>query len=242
MSQQTLIKGLASGNITVPFSCSSTGEMNIATSSALDVNPITGASTSALQTTGNSSLSSIDSTLSAFTCDTSSVTVSSSVLPTNASTSALQSTGNSSLSSIDTKTPSLGQAVKSSSVPVTLASDQGALSVEGSSTSTSQTLAVAATTKTESTTLDTDGFKRIGYIVYTTGTGSFAQLEWSHDSSNWYHVESRSALASVSDAQGSSAQVVHYFTVDCLAKYVRVGVYNSTASPLTHEIIANRIA
>lgn len=48
-------------------------------------------------------------------------------LPTGASTAANQSTGNTSLASIDTKTPALGQAVKASSSPVTIASDQGAL-------------------------------------------------------------------------------------------------------------------
>ncbi len=65
----------------------------------------TGASTSALQTTGNSSLSSIDSKITAV--NTGAVVVSSSVLPTGASTAANQTTGNSSLSSIDTKTPAL---------------------------------------------------------------------------------------------------------------------------------------
>ena len=65
----------------------------------------TGASTSALQTTGNSILSSIDSKITAV--NTGAVVVSSSVLPTDAATSALQTTGNSSLSSIDTKTPAL---------------------------------------------------------------------------------------------------------------------------------------
>ncbi len=65
----------------------------------------TGASTSALQTTGNSILSSIDSKITAV--NTGAVVVSSSVLPTGAATSALQTTGNSSLSSIDTKTPAL---------------------------------------------------------------------------------------------------------------------------------------
>ncbi len=65
----------------------------------------TGASTSALQTTGNSSLSSIDSKITAV--NTGAVVVSSSVLPTGASTEANQTTGNSSLSSIDTKTPAL---------------------------------------------------------------------------------------------------------------------------------------
>lgn len=65
----------------------------------------TGAATSASQTTGNNSLSSIDSKITAV--NTGAVVVSSSVLPTGASTSALQTTGNSSLSSIDTKTPAL---------------------------------------------------------------------------------------------------------------------------------------
>ena len=65
----------------------------------------TGASTSALQTTGNSILSSIDSKITAV--NTGAVVVSSSVLPTGAATSALQTTGNNSLSSIDGKTATL---------------------------------------------------------------------------------------------------------------------------------------
>jgi len=65
----------------------------------------TGASTSALQTAGNNSLSSIDSKITAV--NTGAVVVSSSVLPTGAATSALQTTGNSSLSSIDGKTATL---------------------------------------------------------------------------------------------------------------------------------------
>ena len=65
----------------------------------------TGASTSALQTTGNNSLSSIDSKITAV--NTGAVVVSSSVLPTGAATSALQTTGNNSLSSIDGKTATL---------------------------------------------------------------------------------------------------------------------------------------
>ncbi len=65
----------------------------------------TGAATSALQTTGNNSLSSIDSKITAV--NTGAVVVSSSVLPTGAATSALQTTGNDSLSSIDGKTATL---------------------------------------------------------------------------------------------------------------------------------------
>jgi len=82
----------------------------------------TGASTSALQTAGNSSLSSIDSKITAV--NTGAVVVSSSVLPTGASTSALQTTGNSSLSSIDSKITvvNTGAVVVSSSVLPTGAS------------------------------------------------------------------------------------------------------------------------
>lgn len=65
----------------------------------------TGAATSALQTTGNTSLNSIDSKVIAV--NTGAVVVSSSALPTGASTAANQTTTNSSLSSIDTKTPAL---------------------------------------------------------------------------------------------------------------------------------------
>lgn len=53
-------------------------------------------------------------------------------LPTGAATSALQTTGNTSLASIDTKTPALGQALMAASVPVTIASNQSAVKVDGS--------------------------------------------------------------------------------------------------------------
>lgn len=62
----------------------------------------TGASTSALQITGNNTLSSIDSKI--VHVDTGNVTVVSTVLPTGASTSALQIAGNASLASIDSHT------------------------------------------------------------------------------------------------------------------------------------------
>jgi len=76
----------------------------------------TGASTGALQTTGNATLSSIDTKTPNLVSgrvpvDGSSVTQPISAvslpLPTGASTSALQTTGNTTLSSIDTKTPNL---------------------------------------------------------------------------------------------------------------------------------------
>lgn len=60
-------------------------------------------------------------------------------LPNGAATSALQTTGNSSLSSIDGKTPALGQATMANSSPVTIASDQSAVSVSGTVTANAGT-------------------------------------------------------------------------------------------------------
>jgi hypothetical protein len=139
-----------------------------------------GSSTSALQTTGNTSLSNIDGKLPALvssrvpvdgsgvtqpvsgtfwqatqpvsgtvTANTGlsqpltdtqlraadvPVTATSLPLPTGASTAALQTTGNSSLSSIDGKMNSLGQKTMANSMPVTIASDQGAIPITGSIT------------------------------------------------------------------------------------------------------------
>lgn len=141
-----------SGNLQ-GVSVDSTGKQNINNISGTVSLP-TGASTSSLQTTGNTSVASIDTktptigqkTMSgsspvAIASDQSAIPASQSgtwninnvsgtvSLPTGASTSALQTTGNASLSSIDTKTPALGQAVMASSTPVVIASNQSAVSV-----------------------------------------------------------------------------------------------------------------
>jgi hypothetical protein len=81
---------------------------------------VAGVSTAALQTTGNTSLASIDSKLTAPLA----ITAATLPLPTGAATSALQTTGNTSLASIDTKTPALGQALAAASVPVVLTAAQ----------------------------------------------------------------------------------------------------------------------
>jgi len=108
----------------------------------------TGASTSALQTTGNTALTTINTTLGSpfqaggsignttfastqsgtWNINNISGTIS---LPTGAATSALQTTGNTSLSSIDSKIPSLGQKTMANSSPVVIASDQSAIQIVG---------------------------------------------------------------------------------------------------------------
>jgi hypothetical protein len=96
-----------------------------------------GAATSAAQGTGNASIASIDGKITAV--DTGAVVVSSSALPSGAATSALQTSGNVSLSSIDGKTPALGQAAMAASVPVAIASNQGAVPVSGTVTANAGT-------------------------------------------------------------------------------------------------------
>lgn len=131
-----------------------------------------GAATSALQTTGNTSVSSIDTKTPALgqalmassspvviASNQSAVPVSGTVtanagtgtmavsaatlpLPSGASTSALQTTGNSSLSSIDTKTLAAGQALMTASSPVVIASNQSAIPTTLASTTITGSVAV----------------------------------------------------------------------------------------------------
>lgn len=123
-----------------------------------------GASTSALQTSGNASLSSIDGKLPpigqhdlassvsvAIATDQGPVPVSASSLPlpTGAATSSLQTSGNASLSSIDGKMASLGQKSMAGSMPVAIASDQSTLAVSAVSLPLPSGAATAANQATE---------------------------------------------------------------------------------------------
>lgn len=140
---------IASNQSAIPASQS--GTWNITNVSGAVSLP-TGAATSALQTTGNTSLSSIDGKLAALgqkamagsepvviASDQSAIPASQSgtwnvtnvsgtvSLPTGAATSALQTSGNSSLTSIATNTaniPAKGAANTANSTPVNIASDQ----------------------------------------------------------------------------------------------------------------------
>ena len=71
-------------------------------------------------------------------------------LPSGAATSANQTTANSSLSSIDGKLNSLGQKASAASVPVVLASDQSAISVTSSITTSANVTKSSVTATTTS--------------------------------------------------------------------------------------------
>lgn len=139
--------GVEFGTSTSPIRVDPTGTTTQPVSAASLPLPA-GASTSALQTSGNSSLTSIDGKLGALgqklmtgsapvviASDQSTLPVSAASLPlpTGASTSALQTSGNTSLSSIDGKLGSLGQKLMTGSAPVVIASDQSTLPVSAAS-------------------------------------------------------------------------------------------------------------
>jgi hypothetical protein len=176
-----------SGSVTATIS----GTPNVAvTSSALP----SGASTSALQTTANSSLSSIDGKLTSVTVGTlpsipagannigSITNVTGTVsLPTGASTSALQTTANSSLSSIVTNTgaisgqlpPTIGPQGSLNSLSVTMASDSSALQVK---TGLNKTASGTTSTVSTVTTL-TAPTNAVGFILMNLDTSS-ANIRW----------------------------------------------------------------
>lgn len=172
-------------NSSVPASQSGTWNINNVSGT---VSLPTGASTSALQTTGNASLSSIDGKLNSLgqkimtgsvpvviSSDQSAVPASQSgtwninnisgtvSLPTGAATSANQTTANSSLSSIDGKLNSLGQKTSANSVPVVIASDQSVVGTKAPVNTTGSGSAAAATVSTVATL--TAPANAVGFIL-----------------------------------------------------------------------------
>lgn len=146
----------------------------------------TGASTSALQTTGNANILSIDTKTPALVSgrspvDGSGVTQPISAttlpLPSGASTGANQTTGNNSLASIDSKFNTLGQKTNSNSVPVTIASDNtvdvrfaGSKFFFSTLNSSSSQLAPAATYT--GTVEDITGYPSASVLVFSDQNGT----------------------------------------------------------------------
>jgi hypothetical protein len=93
---------ITDGTNTMAVKAASTPAVAADPSAVMQLSPNGNQSTSALQTAGNTSLSSIDTKLA------------------NNATTTLQAAGNTSLSNIDTKTPALGQALAAASTPVVL--------------------------------------------------------------------------------------------------------------------------
>ncbi len=213
-----LCKGVDSSNNVLPVSLSSTGEVQIASASSLTV-------------AGSVSVSNFPATQA--------VSAASLPLPSGAATSALQGTANTSLgtiagdtTSLDSKTPALGQAAKSASVPVVIASDQGTITVSStqSATSSSDSLTITSGSTDTSVSKDTAGYSKIGVVLESNKTDTEAQIKWSHDDVTYYAVESKQVVTSTSEIGGGASVNSLYFIVSPIAKYVRLDIKATTAA------------
>lgn len=226
-TQPVLCKGVDSSNNVLPVSLSSTGEVQIASASSLTV-------------AGSVSVSNFPATQA--------VSAASLPLPSGAATSALQGTANTSLgtiagdtTSLDSKTPALGQAAKSASVPVVIASDQGTITVSStqSATSSSDSLTISSGATDTSVSKDTAGFSKVGIVCESSQTDTEVQLKWSHDGSTYYAVEEKSTTSAITDVGGGTTVNTLYFLVSPLAKYVRVHVKNPNAGSASVKVLVN---
>lgn len=174
-----VVAGYDGSNVQV-IKTNPTGELQVdVLSSALP----TGASTSALQTTGNTSLSSIDTKTPALVAgrtpvDGSGVTQPISAvalpLPSGAATSANQSTEIASLASLDSKAPSLGQALAAASVPVVLPASQIATLTPLSSVTVTQATGTNLHTVVDSSALPTGASTS---ALQTSGNTSLSSID-----------------------------------------------------------------
>ena len=205
-TQPVLIKGIDSSNNVLPVSLSASGEVNIASASALDVS-------------GTISVDNFPITQA--------VSATALPLPAGASTSALQTAGNTEITTMSGKLPAtLGSKTSATSLSVTMSSDEGPIDVSFASASSTQTLSIGFGATSTSTAKDTAGYTSVGVIVESSTASIKTSIQWSHDNTNWYQVESRQSLSTITDASDSNGQNTLYFKVGVLAKYARVQCHN----------------
>ena len=240
MSQRVICQGRDSASAIREVALTTSGAMEVASSTALTVNLPSGAATestlSALNTKvpAKGSATGANSLPVVIASDQGSLTVG---LPSNAAQEDTQT-------AMSAKLPaSLGQKAMSASMSVAIASDQGALSVSStaSATSTTQTLSISATSQATSTAIDTAGSGRIGFVISSSLANTKVQIQFSHDDSTYYKIESAKTVVSVNDPSGSSPDKTTYFSTFCLAKYVRLQIYNPESSTASVVVLANKI-
>lgn len=222
---------VSGGNITVdnfPATQAVTGTFFQATQpvSATALPLPTGASTSALQTSGNVSLTSVDGKLTTLNAK-------------DFSTSALQTSANAGLTSIDAtligitnKTPTLGQKPSSGSSPVVLPSDQIVtvslpdFFVAGQ---TGQTSIVNNIIPAASSLLATEvlGYRSAAIQVVSTGTGGTFIFEGSNDNVNFQTIPvfNQSLLnggAITLTITATASQIIYVFPL--ITRYIRLRI------------------
>ena len=76
-----------------------------------------------------------------------------------------------------------------------------------------------------------ESYSKYGLVVNSPNSGTQVLVQWSADNVNWYHVDFYSTVAATTDVDGSSNSQNNMFkTGTLLAKYIRVRLFDSTAS------------
>ncbi len=210
MTTPVLCRGMDSNGDVLSMSLSTSGAMNIASASALDVS---GSSISVSNLPATQAVSAV-----------------SLPLPSGASTSGLQTTGNTAITTMSGKLPaSLGSKTSATSLSITMSSDEPAIDVNSviASVSSEASLTILAGASDTTTFKDTAGYTSVGVIATSTQTDTKVGLEWSHDNSTYYAVEQGLTIPSVIGL--GATENVSYFKVGVLAKYVRVHIKATTA-------------
>jgi len=149
---QTEVNGHAQFRISANAVVTGTATITLRSAQGTSQVSISGGATSALQTTGNASLSSIDTKVTGLATESTLGNVSTNTLATANNTS-----------SINSKLPVQGQAVMSASVPVVLASNQSAIPITG-------TVTTGATQRSKVALVRND------YSSVNVTTGAYVQL------------------------------------------------------------------
>jgi hypothetical protein len=137
---------------------------------------------------------------------------------------------------------SLGSKTSAGSLSITMSSDEPPIDVSSviASASSSDSLTIGFGATDVSVSKDTAGFTSVGCIIESTTASIKTSLQWSHDNTNWYQVESRQSLSTITDASDSNGQNTLYFKVGVLAKYVRVQCHNpELAGSATVKVLVN---
>jgi len=196
-----------------------------------------GKSTSALQTTGNASLTSIDGKISA--CDTSSLSTEATLSSLNGKVSQGSDTqlstaqqvlvyGRDSQGNLDAlKTDQQGHLeIVLGEVGTTVVIP----SIKSASTSTESITTTASGTDTSSS-IDMDGFSRITFVGTITDTTDALVLQGSIDSTNWFDIESYFPTFT-----SGSVHPFHVNVPESALRYLRLSRTDTSTSTQTWEI------
>lgn len=221
-----------------------------------------GLATSALQTTGNTSLATLagavagtemqvdvltsalptgaatEATLSAAEVHLGAIDTATSSIQSNVATSALQTTGNATLTAISGKLPlALGQDIMNDSLSVVIASDQSAIPVSTAGanvTASSETATPADGVTTNSTAADMNGFQHVAIFGNSSNTSDPITVDVSNDNSTFYN--NQGIYVNQNYSTGDFAINIE----NPAARYVRISQGNTTGSSKTLTIITSK--